>query len=42
MKVLRGTLDVNEEVAVAPEPVGDARLVLAEPVVVRNANKVDL
>ena len=42
MEVLRGTLDVNEEVAVAPETVGDARLVLAEPVVVRNANKVDL
>jgi hypothetical protein len=33
VEVLSGTLDVNEEVAVAPEAVSEARLGLAQPVV---------
>ncbi len=35
-------LDLNKEVAVAPQAVGDAGLVLAQPVVVRNADVVNL
>jgi hypothetical protein len=42
VKILGGTLDLNKEVAVAPQAVGDARLVLAQPVVVRNADVVNL
>ncbi len=33
MEVLSGAFDVNEEVAVAPEAVSEARLGLAQPVV---------
>ena len=34
--------DLNEEVADAPEPVGDAGLVLPQPVVVRDADVVHI
>jgi hypothetical protein len=39
---LGGALDLDKEVAVAPQAVGDAGLVLAQPVVVRNADIINL
>ena len=42
VQVLGGALDLNEEVADAPQAVGQAGLVLAQPVVVRDADVVDL
>ncbi len=42
MQILGGTSDLDKEVAVAPQAVGDAGLVLAQPVVVRNADVVNL
>jgi hypothetical protein len=39
---LGSALDLNKEVAVPPKAVGDAGLVLAQPVVVRNADVVNL
>ena len=42
MKILGSALDLNKEVAVAPQAVGDAGLVLAQPVVVRNADVINL
>ena len=42
MKILSGAPHFNEEVAVASEAVGDAWLVLAQPIVVRDADVIDL
>jgi hypothetical protein len=42
VQILGGTSDLYKEVAVAPQAVGDAGLVLAQPVVVRNADVVNL
>ena len=42
MQILRSTLNFHEEVAIASEAIGDARLALAQPVVVRNANIIHL
>jgi len=42
VKILGSALDLDKEVAVAPQAVGDAGLVLAQPVVVRNADVVNL
>ncbi len=42
MKILSGTSHFNEEVTVASEAVGDTWLVLAQPIVVRDADIVDL
>merc|ERR1719220_2070811 len=42
VKVLRGAFDLQEEVAHSPQAVSEAGLVLAQPVVVRDANIVDL
>jgi len=42
MQVHLASLHFHEEVAVASQPVGDAGLLLAEPVVVGNANKVNV
>jgi hypothetical protein len=42
VQILGGTSDLDKEVAVAPQAVGDAGLVLAQPVVVRNADVVNL
>ncbi len=42
MKILSGTSHFNEEVTVASETVGDTWLVLAQPIVVRDADIVDL
>jgi hypothetical protein len=42
VQILGCASDLNKEVAVAPKAIGDAGLVLAQPVVVRNADVVNL
>jgi hypothetical protein len=42
VQVLAGALDLDEEVAVAAKAVRDARLLLAQPVIVGNADEVHL
>ena len=42
MKILSGASHFNKEVAVSSEAVGDAWLILAQPIVIRDADVIDL